>query len=115
PVDVELSGRHLEEPLLAHGLARLAHQPDVLVVVGDHAHRARVGDDLALGLRPVRVAEAVDAHVRDPALVLELAGDPLHRTASIAVQGAVAARPAPAASAAAKKSGSWSIVRPFVR
>ena len=73
-LDVELSRGQLEQVRSPTGLARLAHQVDVLVVVRDDRHRPRMGDDLALGLGAVLVAEGVDPDRRDRALVDDLRG-----------------------------------------
>ena len=58
---VEAARRDLQEVGVADRLARLADEPDVLVVVGDGRRRALVVDDLALDLVAVGVAEALDA------------------------------------------------------
>ncbi len=50
----------LEEVGVADRLARLANQEQVGVVVGEHADRALVLDDLALDLLAVGEAEALD-------------------------------------------------------
>ena len=50
---------------IAGRLARLAHQPDVLAVVGDDRDRARVRDPLARDLLAVLVAERALADVDD--------------------------------------------------
>jgi hypothetical protein len=113
PLLVELAGGDLERPL-ADGLARLAHEPHVLVVVGDDPHGAHVADDLALDLLAVGVAEALDAHLADDAVVGDLAADLLERLAAHA-PATIAASTEPAASPAAKKSSSSSSPRPIVR
>jgi hypothetical protein len=76
-LDVEPAGRDLEEVGVADGLARLAHEEDVLVVVGHDPGRALVAHDLALDLLAVCVAEALDAQRDDAALVDGLAPDRL--------------------------------------
>ncbi len=77
-LDVELARRQLEQTRLSDRLARLADEPDDLVVVGGDRHRARVRRDLAIGLLAIVVAEAVDPDVDDRALVNRLRIDSLH-------------------------------------
>ena len=56
---VELAGRDLEQVRDADGLAGLADEPELVVVVeDDDADGARVADELALDLLAVLVAEA---------------------------------------------------------
>src|SRR5437588_7926682 len=76
-VHVETSGGDLEQFGL-HRLAWLAHEPHVLLVVGDDADGATVPDDLACDLLPVDVAEALDAHLHEPSAVDGLRAEPLH-------------------------------------
>jgi len=59
-LDVELAGGQLER-VLQQRLARLAHEPHVLVVVGDDRGRVLAADDLALDGLAVLVAEVLDA------------------------------------------------------
>ena len=80
--------------------------------MGDDPDRPRVDDDLALGGLAVVVGELVDVDVDDPALVNGLRIDSLHRRSPYPATAAANARPA--ASGAAKNSGSSSIVRPMV-
>ena len=56
-------GRDLQQPVLLNRLARLAHQVDDLVVVGEDRDRARVLDHLALDLGPVLAPVALDRDV----------------------------------------------------
>ena len=119
--DVEPSGRDLEQVGNADGLAGLADEPDVQVVVGDDPDRAGVRDDLALDDRAVLVPEAVDADGPDHPFVPDLAAEPLEPAHAVpsrvphrAAPGRSVATTAPAARAAAKKAGSSSSVRPIV-
>jgi hypothetical protein len=111
PLLVELARRDLQHVGVAGRLARLAHEPDVLVVDRDDAHRAGVSDDLAARLLPVREAELALVDAEDPALVDLLAGD-LLEVALTHRGGIMPARAIPAAAAARKNSGSS---RPIVR
>ena len=88
----------------------------MLVVVGDGGRGALVVHDLALDLLPVGEAEALDRERDDPALVDRAAPHGLEA----AVGGAhgawiLPASAVPAASAAAKNSGSSASARPIVR
>ena len=65
---VELAGGQLEQVGVADRLARLAHEPDVLAVVGDDRHRAGMRDPLARDLLAVLVAERALVDVDDGAL-----------------------------------------------
>ncbi len=116
--NVELAGGDLEHVGVRDRLARLAHEPDVQVVMRDDSHSPGVMDDLALDLLAVGVAVAVARHVHDVPLPDGLAREELeppvlgvgHASSSIVVASTV-----PAASAAAKNSGSSSSARPIVR
>src|SRR3954447_9603602 len=68
-LDVEATGRDLQEVRIADRLARLADEEQVGVVVNEHADRALVAHDLALDLLAVGEAEALDPQGDDPALV----------------------------------------------
>ena len=57
PGSVEPSGRDLEEALLADGLAGLAHEPDVLAVVGDDRRLRPAGGSLPPHLFAVPVQD----------------------------------------------------------
>ena len=59
PSLVELAGGDLEQVGDADRLARLAHEPQLVAVEHDDADRAGVGDELALDLLAVLVAERV--------------------------------------------------------
>ena len=80
--------------------------------MGDHRHRSRVADDLALRGRAVGVAKLVDANAGD--LPSQTVFEPIRSIAQPFTRTAPAS-PAPAASGAAKNSGSSAIVRPIVR
>ena len=74
---VELAGRQLEQVGLADRLARLADEPEVLAVEHHDAHRAGMGDELALDLLAVLVAEAAALDREELALVDRLAAGAL--------------------------------------
>ena len=80
PSLVQLAGGELEQGVVPHRLARLAHQIDVSPSCATIADRARVLDDLALGLLAVVVAEPVHADAVKPALPDHLSADPLHQS-----------------------------------
>ncbi len=67
-LDVERAGGDLQQRLLPHRLARLAHQEKEALVVGDDRDRARVDDDLALVLGAVRAPVAANDDVEEVAL-----------------------------------------------
>ena len=72
-LDVELSGRDLEQRRLPDRLARLADQVDDAFVVGDDRDGARVARRPRARRRAVGVAELVDPHRGDRSLVDGLA------------------------------------------
>ena len=134
---VEPPGRDLEQVRLADRLARLAHEPDLALVVGEHPDGAAVAHDLPLDDFAVGVAEALDAHVEDAPGVDRLAAERLERRAASSSRlaaavagsspgpawsagpvpnpsGASSASAAPPASAAPKNSGSSARLRPIV-
>ena len=111
-LDVELAGRQLEQGRLADRLARLAHQVDVALVVGDDRNGAGMDDDLALRGLAVGVAKLLDLDVDDPALVDASSSGSAPSPLPYPSTAAASARPA--ASGAAKNSGSSAIVRPIV-
>jgi hypothetical protein len=102
-LDVELAGRQLEREAQDR-LARLAHEPDALVVVGDDRRRVLAADDLALDLLAVVMAKALDGDGEGLAVEDGLTAERLnllaHRLPAICPSAV------PAASAAAKNSGS---------
>ena len=65
---VELAGRQLEQPRLAHRLAWLGDEVEPLAVVGHHSDGAGVADHLALDLLAVLRAPALHARLEDAAL-----------------------------------------------
>src|SRR5215218_7525316 len=91
---VEAAGGDLEEVGIVDGLARLADEVEVRVVVGNDAGGALVADDLALDLVAVGVAEAIEDERHDLALVDGAAPDVLEA----AVVGAHGRRPYPESS-----------------
>ncbi len=109
-LDVELARGQLEQVRDAADLARLADEPDVLVVDRDDADGARVVHVVALDLRAVLVTEALDTHLDDvasPDLPLAELLEPAAHS--------IPPRVVPAASAAAKNGLSSSRSRPIVR
>ena len=110
PLLVELPGGDLEHRLVVNGLARLADEEDALAIMGHDADRARVGDDLALGLLAVVVAEAVHADLDDLAVVGDVPADALEAHQRLASSASTM----PPARAARKKSSSSLIERPIV-
>src|SRR5215208_4839984 len=65
---VELAGRDLEQVGRADGLARLAHEPQLLAVQDDDPDCTGVDDDVALGVLAVLVAERLAADAEELAL-----------------------------------------------
>ena len=61
-VDVELSGRQLEQVVDPDRFAPLANHEEALLVVGDDRDRSGVRDDLALAGRAALGLEGVDPH-----------------------------------------------------
>src|SRR5204862_3248830 len=108
-VDVELAGGQLERVREDH-LARLAHEPDVVVVVGDDRCGVLAADELALDDLAVLVAEALDADVERHALEDRLAAKRLDALRAHATDSSASV--VPADRAAAKNSGS---ARPIER
>jgi hypothetical protein len=127
PLDIQAPCRNLQERRFADRLARLAHEPYVLVVVRDDCDRSSMAHDLARDLFSVGVAESLDSHVHDPAVVDGLAAQRFegaaHRSSaatssesecSLAERASSSASALPAASAAPKNSGSAASPRPIV-
>ena len=117
---VELAGGELEQVGVAGGLTRLADEPDVLVVVRDHRHRAGVRDPLARDLLAVVVAEAALADVEDRALEDRVRLEPLepgaHGCAAASSRSARQTSSMPSSAATLTRSvGSWLCSVPFAR
>ena len=107
---VELARRDLEQVGQPGGLARLAHEPDHLVVVGDDPHRAGVAHDLARLLGAVRVPKGLAPDREDPPLV-DLVG-----AGALEARAHATSSPSstPPASADVKNASSSLMLRPMV-
>src|SRR5215203_5080697 len=114
---VELAGRDLEQVGLAHGLARLADEPQPVAVEHDDAHGAGMVDDRTLDLLPVLVAEGVRAQRDEAALVDGLGPDALEARAHAAdSMSASATSSVPSSAATETRSlGSWLRSVPLAR
>src|SRR4051794_248095 len=104
---VQAPGRDLEEVRVADRLARLAHEVQVRVVVGEDRGGAAVAHGLALHLVAVGVAVALDAQRDDLALVDGVAADVLE-AAVLGAHGAPAYPESSSSNANVTSSMPWS-------
>jgi hypothetical protein len=73
---VELAGGDLEQVRCAHGLARLAHQPQCFTVNDHDAHGAGVIDDLAFEFLAILMPDAQILELQELPFVKNLAAKP---------------------------------------